>query len=317
VLLFPGQGVQKARMGTGLHAALPDFARRVDHVLEHWDAVGAEVRSDWLTDAPVLGIDDVRRSQPLLFAIDWALGALLLDRGIVPAALVGHSVGELAAAVLAGVLDLADAAAMLTERLDRLADVPPGAMLAVAARPADLEFCADLGVDIGAVNGPRQVVLAGPVAAVERVAARLADLGISARPARSGIAFHSDHITSYVERSEPALRAIAFREPTLPLWSAYTGEPLTGPPVHDTGFWARQPALPVRFWPTLRRVLDEVGPAVVVEAGPGRSLTTAARRHPSAVAGLTTTAALLPHAAGSPDQDRRAFEATLHLLGAP
>lgn len=303
-------------MGVGLYGSLPEFAERVDHVLGQWGRAGAEIRSDWLTETPTLGIDDIRRSQPLLFAIDWALGAYLLDHDITPAALVGHSVGELAASVLAGVLELSDAAAMMTDRLAQLADAPPGAMLAVAARPDDIGFCAEFGVDIGAVNAPRQVVLAGSVPDIGRAAAHLAEAGISARLARSAIAFHSDQIAGHVLRSLPAVRRIEFRDPALPLWSAYTGFPLTGEQVRDPYFWARQPALPVLFWPTLERVLDTVGPALVVEAGPGRSLTTAARRHRAVVAGESGAVALLPHATGSAEQDRRAFDEAIGLIRA-
>ncbi|MET8650108.1 acyltransferase domain-containing protein [Nocardia aurea] len=316
VVVLPGQGVQKARMGVGLHAALPEFAERVDHVLAHWGRAGAEIRADWLAETPVIDIDDIRRSQPLLFAIDWALGRFLLDRGIVPAALVGHSVGELAASVLAGVLDLEEATAIMTDRLVQLADAPPGAMLAVAAKPDDVRFCAEFGVDIGAVNAPRQVVLAGAIPDIDRAATRLAEAGISARFARSSVAFHSEQIGEHVMRSVPALERIVFRDPALPLWSAYTGAPLTSAQVRDVRFWARQPALPVLFWPTLERVLDTAGPALVVEAGPGRSLTTAARRHRRVAAGESSTVALLPHAAGSPEQDRRAFDDALDLISA-
>ncbi|MEV0358719.1 acyltransferase domain-containing protein [Nocardia sp. NPDC050697] len=316
VLVLPGQGTQRAGMGTGLYAALPAFAERVDHVLGHWGAAGAEIRADWLADSPALGIDDIRRAQPLLFAIDWALGDYLLAHGTAPVALVGHSVGELAASVLAGVLDLADATALMTDRLVRLADAPPGAMLAVAARPEEVAFCTGAGVDIGAINAPRQVVLAGSLPDIERAAARLAAAGISARPARSPVAFHSAQLEAHALRSVPAVRAIAFREPALPLWSAYTGAPLTAEQVRTPEFWARQPAAPVLFWPTLTAALDHVGPALVVEAGPGRSLSTAARRHPALVSGASAAVALLPHAAGDPDQDLRAFKEALALIRA-
>ncbi|MDV6286789.1 acyltransferase domain-containing protein [Rhodococcus jostii] len=316
VVVLPGQGVQKAGMGVGLYLSLPAFAERVDHVLDHWGREGASIRSDWLSESPAVGIDDIRRSQPLLFAIDWALGSYLLDQGVSPAAVVGHSAGELAASVLAGILDLADATILMADRLVQLADAPAGAMLAVAAKPEDVRFCAELGVDIGAVNAPRQVVLAGSVPDIDRVAGRLAAAGISARLARSPIAFHSDQITEHVLRSVPTLEQIEFRDPTQPLWSAYTGAPLTAEQIRDTHFWARQPALPVLFWPTLSMVLDTVGPALVVEAGPGRSLTTAARRHRSVVAGTSSAVALLPHANRSPEQDRRAFEEALEVIGA-
>ncbi|MFF0452804.1 acyltransferase domain-containing protein [Nocardia africana] len=316
VVVLPGQGVQKARMGVGLYGSLPEFAERIDHVLAQWGPVGAQIRADWLAATPTLGIDDIRRSQPLLFAIDWALGGYLLDQGITPAALVGHSVGELAASVLAGILDLADAAAMMADRLVQLADAPPGAMLAVAAKPDDVRFCIEFGVDIGAVNAPRQVVLAGSVPAIDRAAAHLTDAGISVRMARSPIAFHSRQLGDHVLRSVPAIRDITFRDPALPLWSAYTGAPLTGEQVRDAHFWARQPALPVLFWPTLEGVLDTIGPALVVEAGPGRSLTTAARRHRSMLSGHSSTVALLPHAAGSPEQDRLAFDEAVRVIRA-
>ncbi|MDR3084573.1 MAG: acyltransferase domain-containing protein, partial [Streptomyces sp.] len=135
VLLFPGQGAQQPGMGVGLYHAYPGFRRRMDEVLELWRAHGFELRADWLAARRSREVDSLRTAQPLLFSLDWALGRTVLDTGVRPAALLGHSVGEVVAATLAGVFDPADAVAVMADRIARLKGTPPGGMLAVQAGP--------------------------------------------------------------------------------------------------------------------------------------------------------------------------------------
>jgi acyl transferase domain-containing protein len=280
-------------MAAGLYRADEAFAARIDEVLALWGAQGRAIRRDWLSATPDVPLDDLRRAQPLLFAVDWALGRIVLDRGLRPDALLGHSVGEVAAAVLAGVLSLADAAALMADRVRHLATAPPGGMLAVAASPEEVAPLLGADVVVGAVNGPRQVVVAGadgPLAAAE---ARLRAAGLVCRRARTVSAFHSPVVAAAAVRCLPALRATALRPPALPLFSGYTAALLTGRQATDPGFWAAQPAAPVLFGPALDALLA-TGPLLLVEAGPAQGLTMLAKRHRAVASGASAAVALLP-----------------------
>ena len=154
-LLFAGQGAQQARMAAGIYGSEPVFSATMDEVLGCFGASGQLLRADWLADDPDISIDEVSRAQPLLFAVDYALGRMVLSWGCRPAALIGHSVGEIAAATLAGAFRLADAVDLLRDRVAQAENAPAGGMLAVAASVAQVSpYLAD-GVVVGAVNGPR------------------------------------------------------------------------------------------------------------------------------------------------------------------
>ncbi|MET8155770.1 acyltransferase domain-containing protein [Sphaerisporangium sp. NPDC005289] len=292
-LLFPGQGAQHTRMGTGLYDHDPVFTATMDEIFAELGREGARIRADWLSADPAVPIDDVLRAQPLLFAVDYALGRTVMSWGVRPAALLGHSVGEMAAATLAGVFTLSDAVRVMWERLVRLSRTPPGGMLAVAATPAELAPHLDGEVVIGAVNGPRQVMLAGAAAPLARAAAELRERGITCRPVRATIGFHSPSVAATAPQDEAAFAALPLRAPGIPVYSCYTGAPLTEREARDPGFWARQPSACVVFGAALDALLSG-GDLVLLEAGPSQSLTTLARRHRAVGAGSTALALLPP-----------------------
>src|SRR5438874_391578 len=126
-------------------------------------------------------MDHVTRSQVLLFTVDYAMSRQIMSWGVEPVALLGHSAGELVAATLAGVFDLPDAVELLWDRVHRLAEAPPGGMLAVAGRPEQIESYLDDGVVVGAVNSPSQLILAGPRGPLDRIAAALTEDGFTCR----------------------------------------------------------------------------------------------------------------------------------------
>jgi acyl transferase domain-containing protein len=283
-------------MGWGLHRAHAGFRDAVDEVLDALGAEGARVRRDWLSPDPEVPIDHVTRAQPLLFALDVALGRVVRDWGTTPVALLGHSIGELAAAVLAGVFATADAAALLRDRVARLAAAPPGGMLAVgadrAAVAAVLDDAAVPDVVVAAVNAPWQTVLAGPVAPLAAAAAALAARGVVVRPVPAGVAFHSPALAPACAGAERAVAALPVHPARIEVRSAFTGSVLTPREAGDPAFWASHPTAPVLFWPALDGLLAaHRGP--VVEAGPGQGLALLARRHPAVEEGRCTVVALL------------------------
>ncbi|WP_307783643.1 acyltransferase domain-containing protein [Streptomyces spinoverrucosus] len=317
VLLFPGQGAQQPGMGVGLYHAHPGFRTRMDEALELWRAHGFDLRADWLAARIGPEADRLRTAQPLLFSLNWAVGRTVLDAGVRPAALLGHSVGEVAAATLAGVFDPADAVSLMADRIGHLDGTPPGGMLAVQARPDEVVPYTTDEVVVGAVNGPRQVLLAGPEDGLRSAEEKLRADGFTCRRARALNPFHSPVLTEAALRALPLLAAVPIRRPKLPLHSAYEPGPLTGERIQDPRFWALQPARPVMFGPALDVVL--AGPDVVLaEAGPGQGLTALARRHPRVAKGGSRAIGLLPARPCEPDGERAAFEKALaELASAP
>ena len=304
VLLLPGQGSQHVRMAHGLYRQVPAFTEAFDEAVELLGPLGAEARDDWLAERPAVPLDDVARAQPLIFAVDYALSRMVISWGVRPAAVLGHSVGEAVGAVLTGVVSLADAARMLAERVELIAGAPPGGMLAVAASRESMAPYLTERVVVGAVNGPQQLLLAGPDPDLEQVTARLLDDGFTCMRARATSGFHSPSLAPICRQSVDSYRGIRLSAPHTPLISGYTAAPLTAETAADPSFWAMQPAEPVLFGPALDALLAG-GRYLLLEAGPGQGLSALARRHPEVSSGNSADLALLGSRPRTPEDDRR------------
>jgi acyl transferase domain-containing protein len=309
--LLPGQGSQQERMAAGLYEWDEVFTETMDTLFAALGPEGRALRADWLSERPKVPVDHVTRAQPLLFAVDYAIGAMLRARGVRDAALLGHSAGELAAGALAGVIAPGDAMRLMWDRARRLATMPPGGMLAVAATTAELEPFLAGDVVVAAVNGPRQTMIAGPAAPLAQVARRLRDGGWTCVPVRATTAFHSPMLRPAV--STEALRGVRLNAPRPGLWSAYTAARLTEPLAVSPRFWVSHPVEPVLFGPALDALLA-AGDLLLVEAGPGQGLSALARRHPRVRTGASAVVPLLPARAGGPEQDRRHVADALERL---
>ncbi|MFE7128038.1 acyltransferase domain-containing protein [Streptomyces sp. NPDC057617] len=304
-LLFPGQGSQHAAMAAGLYRHEPVFTAALDAALSHMGPDGPRIREDWLTTGtPHIGIDDVRRAQPLLFAVDYALGRMVLGWGVRPVALLGHSAGELVAATLADVMSLADAAGMVMARVREAVRIPPGGMLAVGASAARVRPYLDHEVALAAVNANQQVMLAGSAPALAAVEARLRadDITVVTVPATSP--FHSPAMAPASDALEKEYGAVPFREPALPLYSGYTGTLMSPEDARSPRFWARQVTDTVHFLPALDELLAAED-VLLVEAGPRQTLTAFARRHRAVRLRASAALPLLPAKPGSGESDRR------------
>ncbi|MFJ9694875.1 acyltransferase domain-containing protein [Kitasatospora sp. NPDC101183] len=304
-LLLPGQGSQHAAMAAGLYRRDPVFTASVDAVLDLMGADGPAIRADWLSERPVIDIDDVRRAQPLLFAVDYALARMVLSWGVRPAALLGHSAGELVAATLAGVVSLPDAVGMMRERVVHAVEIPAGGMLAVAASERTLLPYLHGDVAVAAVNAAQQTMLAGSTEPLAEVAARLRADGhtVVAVPATSP--FHSPAMAPASDGVEVAYRKVKFSDPEVPFYSGYTGELMTTAEALSPRYWARQITDTVYFAPALEQLLaaDDM---LLIEAGPRQTLTAFARRHRAVRLGASSVVPLLPAKPAGPEQDRRA-----------
>ncbi|MEU7146166.1 acyltransferase domain-containing protein [Nocardia sp. NPDC046473] len=311
-LLFPGQGAQHARMAAGLYGHDQVFTDVMDRAFTLLGTEGRAVRSEWLRPVASRLFDDVTVAQPLLYAVNVALGSVVLGWGGAPVALLGHSVGEFAAATLGGVVDFDAGIRLMRERMTHFAVTPAGGMLAVAATVEDIEPLLHEGVFLAAVNSPRQLLLAGERKPLSDIATTLDRHGIINRAVSARQAFHSPVVAGAVTASLPGWQNVTLRPSAITLYSAYTQSVLSDERAVDPGFWAGQAASTVYFGPTLNRMLHDHD-CVVVEAGPGRSLTALARRHAAVRSGRSRAIALLPsrHASDEADRDSVASAKTL------
>ncbi|HEX6968354.1 MAG TPA: SDR family NAD(P)-dependent oxidoreductase [Micromonosporaceae bacterium] len=313
VFLFPGQGAQHAGMAFDLYRHEPTFAAVLDEVFDLFAALGTPVADAWRSADADSELLDTVIAQPLLFAVEYALARMWQSWGVTPACLLGHSIGELTAAAVAGVFELPDAVTLVAARARAMARMPAGAMLAVAA-PADeivplLPEQLTLAVD----NGPRQCVVAGTVEDIETFERYQRELGQSVRRVPTSHAFHCTAMAPAAAEFEQVLRTVAARPPKLPILSAATGRAMTAEQAVDPEFWAAQLVQPVRFGAALEGLLA-AAPRVVLEVGPSRTLTALVRSHPAGRDDRHLVLATLPARRSDPPADRRSARQALAAL---
>jgi acyl transferase domain-containing protein len=252
----------------------PVFAGAFDEVVEVLDGyLRVPLREVvWGGDGAVL--DNTEFAQPALFAVEVALAALWRSWGVVPDVVLGHSVGEVAAAVVAGVLSLDDAARLVVVRGRLMAGLADGGvMVAVAAGEAELAPLLAEGVSIAAVNGPAAVVVSGGRAGVEAVVGRLVAEGRRVRRLVVSHAFHSVLMEPMVAEFGRVLSGISAGRPRIDLVSNVTGR-LAGPGYGSADYWMDHVRQPVRFLDSVRAA-EALGAGVFVEVGPGAALSAA------------------------------------------
>ncbi|HEX3555525.1 MAG TPA: MupA/Atu3671 family FMN-dependent luciferase-like monooxygenase [Thermoanaerobaculia bacterium] len=319
--LFPGQGAQRPGMGGAVYRREPVFRREVDRCAEILTPhLGRDLRAVLLAapdDAEAArDLAETALAQPALFVVSWALARLWMSWGVRPDALLGHSVGEYAAACLSGVFALEDALALVALRGRLLQALPPGAMLAVALPEEDLapRLTGDLG--LAAVNGPAACVAAGPPAAIAALGEELAAAGVACRPLPVNRAFHAPCVEPAVEPLVRQVAAVRCGEPRIPWISNVTGAWIGAAEAVDPEYWGRHLRRPVRFADGLAALLSEPARAFL-ELGPGDALTRLTQRHPAAGTGRVAVPSLAP-TKGEGEDDRALLTAlgTLWQAGA-
>jgi len=292
--LFPGQGAQYAGMTHGLYTADATFRGLIDDLAERFAPhLGLDLRTllfgDSAADAQRLA--ETRFTQPALFAVEYALAWLWLHWGIVPTAMVGHSIGEYVAACLAGVLSLDDAPALVAARGALLQSLPPGAMLAVACSAATARPWLDDALSLAAVNGPERCVLSGTPSAITALEGRLQAQGMQTRRLATAHAFHSRLLEPILDAFAARLRRVSLAAPQRPYLSNLTGTWMRPQDAVDPDYWVRHLRHTVRFADNLGALFAH-GATVLLEVGPGPVLATLARQHPAAPRGLLALTSL-------------------------
>ncbi|KZS69608.1 polyketide synthase [Mycobacterium kansasii] len=284
VFLFPGQGAQHVGMAKGLYDTEPVFAEYFDTCAAGFrDEMGIDLHAE-VFRGTATDLERIDRSQPALFTVEYALAKLVDSYGVRAGAYIGYSTGEYIAATLAGVFDLDTAIKTVALRARLMHESPPGAMVAVAVGPDDVAQYLSPGVELSAVNDPGNCVVAGPKDAIREFTQRLNEAGIPVRRVRAGHAFHTSAMDPMLEEFQAFLSRQQLSAPRTPLLSNLTGTWMTEQQVTDPATWTRQISSAIRFADELDVVLADPG-RVLVEVGPGGSLTGSAIRHPKWSAG--------------------------------
>ncbi|WP_260338153.1 type I polyketide synthase [Streptomyces sp. Ag109_G2-6] len=276
--LFTGQGAQRAGAGGELAARFPEFDEEIGAVCAHMDPHLSRPLRDALSGVDGL-LDATGFAQPALFALETALFRLVTSRGTTPDVLLGHSLGEITAAHVSGVLDLPDACRLVAARGRLMQGLPAGGtMLAVRATPEQLAplLSDHPGVAVAAVNGPAAVVLSGAADAVAALGGLLARQGVKTKRLAVSHAFHSPLMDPMLDAFREVAASVTLRPPRIPVVSNVTGRPATADELCSPDYWVRHVRATVRFADGVRSLLDS-GVTRFLELGPDGVLTALAQ----------------------------------------
>lgn len=286
IFMFSGQGSQYVNMAWEIYQNEAVFRQQVDYCAELLlPELGLDLRhilypdSD-KTDEAAQQLQQTAIAQPALFTIEYALAKLWESWGIQPQGFIGHSIGEYVAACLAGVFSLEDALCLVAARGRMMQQLPPGAMLSVPLAPEALEALLGVELSIAAINEPSRCVVSGPMEAVANLLHQLEEQGIECIRLRTSHAFHSQMMEPILEPFTKQVQKVTLHSPQIPYISNVTGTWITADQAIDPHYWSQHLRSPVQFARGIEHCL-KTPDSILLEVGPGRTLSTLTKHHPS------------------------------------
>ena len=276
-LMFSGQGSQYFGMGKTLYESEVEFRKAVDRcasIIER-ELDGTDIRTMMFGSKLALEdhtlINQTQYAQPALFCFEYALTQWLFSKGVIPSALIGHSIGEYVAACIADVMSLEDAVKLICVRGRLMASMPTGSMIAVIADRKTIEPLLVNEVNIAAINAENAIVLSGSVNGINTMRDVLQSLDIDVKVLRTSHAFHSFMMDPCLVEFKQAFSGIQLRPPRIPIISNLTGRWVNNQTITDPQYWIEHLRQPVNFYSGVHTLMQGSG-YVLVEVGPGKSL---------------------------------------------
>ncbi len=278
--LFTGQGSHYLHMGAGLRKRDAVFDLELNRCLEILKRyTDIDFHAAFYSASGNSSLTDTSVVQPFLFAFEYALARTLLSLGIVPQALLGHSLGEYVAACISGVFSLEDALYAVVQRGKLMQRTHPGAMLSISAPETVVKDLIDSRYALAAVNSPRNTVVSGRPEGIEELISDLEQKGYLCRKIRTSHAFHSPMMEPILQEFHTTLQQIALNKPSLPFISNLTGTWITDEQATSAEYWCMQLRHTVRFEDGLTTLFLQNKEALFLEVGPGNTLCSFFRDH--------------------------------------
>lgn len=274
VFVFPGHGASYLGMAAGLHQSSARFRDNFEQCAKHFEGLlGRSTKSITPGNLSSADFEDPLLLQASIFTFEIALARTLIDHGVIPKSVCGHSLGEYAAATIAGVLSLEDAANLVAARAAGTAKARPGEMLALKARREEAEkfLLRHPGLSLAGINSPIDCVASGAPEVIDAAMNDAERIGLAASRIPVNYAFHSPLMQPAADDLDKACCNIAMRPPEIPMTTNATGGWWSERETRDPGYWARAMLSPVLFAENVK-ALQSLQPAVLLETGPGRSL---------------------------------------------
>lgn len=293
VFMFPGGGAQYASMGRDLYESEPIYRDVIDRCADYLKpSLGLDLRTLMFPTSneaeASLRLEAPSLALPTLFATEYALAKLLMSWGVKPAAMIGHSMGEYVAASLAGVISYEQGLSLVACRGRLFESLSPGSMLVVSLPEDEVRSMLGADLSIAAINGPSLCVAAGPILAIERLRKTLTEKLVDTTPVHISVAAHSTMLDPILPEFEAFCRRIPFEAPKVPYISNLTGTWITAAEATDPAYWVRHLRHTVQFAAGVQVLLQDAD-HVMIEIGPGRTLSSLARQQPAKpVAALPT-----------------------------
>ncbi|MDZ8237959.1 MAG: SDR family oxidoreductase [Nostoc sp. ChiQUE01a] len=293
VFMFSGQGSQYVNMGRELYENESVFREQVDYCCEliksdlQIDLRSVLYPSEEKVPEATQKLQQTAITQPALFVIEYAMTKLWMSWGVRPEAMIGHSIGEYVAATIAGVFTLEDVLKIVVRRGKLMQELPGGTMLSVQLPEQKIQQFLEKGISLAAINAPSSCVVSGSDTAIDKLQEKLQQIGVNCRRLHTSHAFHSEMMSPIIETFIQSLEKVKLNTPKIPFISNVSGTWITATEATDPKYWARHLRQPVRFGLGISQLLKQPE-QVLLEVGPGRTLSSLAKQHQTDVVTLTS-----------------------------